>query len=460
MQRISLKKIIFVLAIILLPLMTFTKVNSTVSTGAKLQSGEFIIYVLKDDNWQKAGSLSYDKLFTEKELSLENYINESGKVEIRIQEVGGGAAHIDSVFLGGVHPVKVRDIEDGVKKLSRKDFDVIDAFGKTIEMTFNTKDIDRTLKLIARIESTNISKIPFQFPLNNTGKLMDTNSQFYSYKLNSARGSLKLDGRLSEVSNKKPFFEEYSWTGTGHPSGYTYGWVRNDDKNLYVAIDFTPDNTMDGDKDYTKVYIKTESGVIEYKVSVPELKWGRPGFSYTNKATYQHKIYEFKIPLRDIYEKGVDKKDELQIAFAAYGTAGPNQIDIILDAQPQNAETFSYTSDILAPTNFNIINSGPTFYQQFTPVPPGTYVFTQSSTPPGWTLTAITCVNHLGADNSVVNLASGSVTIPFNQGDGYNCTFANQKSIPTMTQWGMIIFILLAGLGAVYYLRRQKRAES
>jgi len=252
MQRISLKKIIFVLAIILLPLMTFTKVNSTVSTGAKLQSGEFIIYVLKDDNWQKAGSLSYDKLFTEKELSLENYINESGKVEIRIQEVGGGAAHIDSVFLGGVHPVKVRDIEDGVKKLARKDFDVIDAFGKTIEMTFNTKDINRTLKLIARIESTNISKIPFQFPLNNTGKLMDTNSQFYSYKLNSARGSLKLDGRLSEVSNKKPFFEEYSWTGTGHPSGYTYGWVRNDDKNLYVAIDFTPDNTMDGDKDYTK----------------------------------------------------------------------------------------------------------------------------------------------------------------------------------------------------------------
>jgi hypothetical protein len=30
------------------------------------------------------------------------------------------------------------------------------------------------------------------------------------------------------------------------------------------------------------------------------------------------------------------------------------------------------------------------------------------------------------------------------------------SSIPTFTQWGMIIFLVLAGLGALYYLRRQK----
>jgi hypothetical protein len=33
-------------------------------------------------------------------------------------------------------------------------------------------------------------------------------------------------------------------------------------------------------------------------------------------------------------------------------------------------------------------------------------------------------------------------------------------AIPTLTEWGMIIFIILAGLGAVYYLKRRKRAES
>jgi hypothetical protein len=29
--------------------------------------------------------------------------------------------------------------------------------------------------------------------------------------------------------------------------------------------------------------------------------------------------------------------------------------------------------------------------------------------------------------------------------------------IPTMTQWGMILFMVLAGFGAIYYLRRQRR---
>lgn len=32
------------------------------------------------------------------------------------------------------------------------------------------------------------------------------------------------------------------------------------------------------------------------------------------------------------------------------------------------------------------------------------------------------------------------------------------QSVPTMNEWGMIIFIVLAGLGSVYYLKRQRRA--
>ncbi|MCG7853629.1 MAG: IPTL-CTERM sorting domain-containing protein, partial [Methanosarcinaceae archaeon] len=39
-------------------------------------------------------------------------------------------------------------------------------------------------------------------------------------------------------------------------------------------------------------------------------------------------------------------------------------------------------------------------------------------------------------------------------------TSSASTSIPTMTQWGMIVFVVLAGLGAVYYMRRQKRANS
>jgi hypothetical protein len=35
-----------------------------------------------------------------------------------------------------------------------------------------------------------------------------------------------------------------------------------------------------------------------------------------------------------------------------------------------------------------------------------------------------------------------------------------ELAVPTLSQWGMIIFMVLAGLGSVYYLRRQRRTES
>jgi len=34
------------------------------------------------------------------------------------------------------------------------------------------------------------------------------------------------------------------------------------------------------------------------------------------------------------------------------------------------------------------------------------------------------------------------------------------QPIPTMTEWGMIIFIVIAGLGSIYYMRRKRRVES
>jgi hypothetical protein len=44
------------------------------------------------------------------------------------------------------------------------------------------------------------------------------------------------------------------------------------------------------------------------------------------------------------------------------------------------------------------------------------------------------------------------------QQHGTAIEITSSTSIPTMNEWGMIIFMVLAGLGAAYYLRRQKRA--
>ena len=172
----------------------------------------------------------------------------------------------------------------------------------------------------------------------------------------------------------------------------------NDDENLYVAIDFTGDNTIDGDKDYAKVYVNTGNEVREFKVSVPEQKWGVAGFTYTKNVHYQHKVYEFKIPLSEIVSGDIKKQDALLLAFSAYGTNG------------------------------------------------GACCFVDGS-----------CSSY--PDRLVCEEGNGGIY----QGDGTSCQpnpCQQPASIPTMTQWGIIIFVVSLGLGAGYYMRRQIRKNS
>jgi len=42
----------------------------------------------------------------------------------------------------------------------------------------------------------------------------------------------------------------------------------------------------------------------EFKVSVPETQWGNATFTYTDKVSYQHKVYDLAIPLKEIGHNG------------------------------------------------------------------------------------------------------------------------------------------------------------
>jgi|GEM_PF-2415532 len=61
-----------------------------------------------------------------------------------------------------------------------------------------------------------------------------------------------------------------------------------------------------------------------------------------------------------------------------------------------------------------------------------------------WTLLA---QDHCPGDTG--NIRAWSITIT-----------DNPASVPTLSEWGMIIFALLTGLGAIYFMRRQKTAKS
>ncbi len=287
-------------------------------------NGEYMVHVFKGGHWNTVGTLGADQYFREMHIDLGRHIQSDDAISVRLLQKGGGAAHIDAVFLGGKPPRQVADVNRGLKKLSQKDFDVIDSYGKTIDMTFSSDIPDKTLTVFARIESDTISKVPFRFPVENTFKNLNEISNFYTYDL-----------RAGGSSGNAPFFKEFGTTGSGHPSGYTYGWVRHDEENLYVTIDFTPDNTMDGWKDYAGVYVKRHDALQEFKVSERETCWGQPRFTYTDKVPYEHKVYDFKIPFRALAERP-EPGDRLQLAFAAYGTAFPGVYAADLAFDPNN----------------------------------------------------------------------------------------------------------------------------
>lgn len=291
-------------------------------------NGSFSIQVLDRGVWKAAGTLSYGRNIVQKQLDVAG-LGGLGQTQVRIAHTGPTAAHIDQVLLGSAAPEQVEGAAEppalALKKLASRDYDVVDAQHRSFVLHFADTDggTPPTLSLSARIEPEHIPQDPFQFPGVNTFKEVEK-FVFYSYALNSNRGTLTLNGELNDEELGTPFFKEYSVPGTGHPPADTCGWVFNDDHYLYVAIDFASDNTMDGTKDYAAVYVRTDKGVRTFKVSVPEQEWGTPGFTYTPRVAYQHKVYEFRIPLEDMGLSRASNSVSLELGFAAYGTSAPS----------------------------------------------------------------------------------------------------------------------------------------
>ncbi len=308
--------------------------------------GEIIVSVPEGADWKRVGTLSFDRFLRERTLDLSGHLE--GGAKVRLEQRGGGAAHLDSVLLGSAGAARIGGVDArAASKLSKKDDDIIDILGRTIELTFDRTDAAPELRVTARMEGERIPEVPFRFPGGAGDAPFSAHSSSFAYSLFSSTGALEIDGELTEVAAEVPFFREWSNTGTGHPSGHTYGWVRNDEKNLYVALDFTPDNTFDGKKDYATVHAKTPRGAKAFRVAVGDDRWGLPGFTYTSRVGYQHKVYELAIPLAELGIEANASGIEVELAFDLYGTAGPGEHLPALTFDPGNRRFFLIFQDRL-----------------------------------------------------------------------------------------------------------------
>ncbi len=174
-----------------------------------------VVSVFYQGEWLEIGALPYDKYLTKQHLDLPPVI-ESGPVLVRVEHTGRTAAHIDTILLGHQHPDTVEGTSEAIplalKKLARRDYDVIDVEGKLLTFTFNlaAEAAPLTLSLVARIEPEVISTIPFQFPKANYYQTMSPTSAFYTYRWDSSPGRLTVDGHINDEQLGQPFMREWS----------------------------------------------------------------------------------------------------------------------------------------------------------------------------------------------------------------------------------------------------------
>jgi PKD repeat protein len=325
------------------------------SANSQSTQGRIIVSAIRESSELSIGSLQFGKAIRTQRLSLPAWVNEVDEIRFGLRAVGGGASHIDAFSIEGFEVTSVINQTTSTlysafsehartpkQKMESADFDVLDLSDGLILTLSRTPTVATTtkstavpatmpstavLEIGARIEPVTISKAVFQFPEINTYRGSDRKRFTYTYFPGVNPGRLAIDGELYGETLLEPFFVASVPVGSGHPFGPVYGWVMDDGESLFVAIDFTSDNTMDGNVDYAAVLVETPDGMKRYRASLDEATWGRPGFTYTDRVPYQHKVYEFQIPFTEFRQSDVDSAtsgEPLHLSFETYGTASPS----------------------------------------------------------------------------------------------------------------------------------------
>ncbi|MDX1997340.1 MAG: CARDB domain-containing protein, partial [Thermoanaerobaculia bacterium] len=275
--------------------------------------------------WQERGVLHYGDRYRERQFDLTAFLPDAvGDYKVRLRQLGREAAHVDSVaLLAGplerLLPTSVVDSATGqslTARLTQADNEVADLWSKSVVVEFAAPPAGRPkvapirLALIAREEDlSDRAVVPFSYPSSTTA---------YQVTL-QGDGPLVLDGLQSAGDELgEPLFRTRSRPVTGHPPADVLAWVKSDATHLYGVLDFTVDNTQDGEKDWAAIEVETPTGWQEFRVTASDRSHGQVGFTRTAPVRHEHKYYEFKVPLGTL---GAQVGDTVSVRFRAYGTA-------------------------------------------------------------------------------------------------------------------------------------------
>ena len=302
-----LASLIFVMVLVVT---LFVGVTPTIMANQNSDEGSFDILIFSDGNWQSQGELSFRDYET-LQLPLEN---DAGKLRLRLVQQGHDAAFVDYIAIqkDGITypPILATNVDSGTDvlyKVLSPEYDVCDAWESILEIVWD--NVPEKSMFVMRAMEEDLGEghgAPLYHPCLKLGDTLSYTPVF--------DGGITVDGLLEESAD--PDFSVFWTPSSPHPDGYTYGWLHFDNEYLYAAVEVTADNTPD-EEDWGAIYVMVNGELKEFRVSCNETDWGISGFQYTSSVPYEHRIYEFAIPLNEI-NAGIGS--EVQYGFGCYGT--------------------------------------------------------------------------------------------------------------------------------------------
>jgi len=283
--------------------------------------GSFDVFLLAGGKWQSRGELSFSDYET---LTLP-LGNDAGQLTLRLVQHGHDGAYVDYVALRRDSetflPTKAVNVDGNTNVLNKiisPEYDVCGAWGSVLEILWNDVPSDTTLIMRAMEEDLGVGHgVPLYYPDVHRGETLA-----YS-PVND--GGIDVDGVLEETT--EPDFSVFWQPDSPHPDGYTYGWLHCDGNYLYAAVEVTADNTPD-EQDWGALYVMVDGGLEEFRVTPADSQWGASGFQYSSPVVYQHRVYEFRIPLSEIDAR---IGDEIHYGFGCYGTVVVRPSEVWVD---------------------------------------------------------------------------------------------------------------------------------
>lgn len=242
------------------------------------------VIIVEGGNW--GIKQSFESKLTAKKFKLSL---EPGNITFMIRQRNGAHSSLDRIAIFAddkiVRPKVAR--QNGInvhKKVAGSEKDVLDIHENPVDLMF---EIPKAKKYALEVIANEYD--------DKGSTLRSPQYGFVTAKV--FNGTMEIDGALD--SGLGPYNNPMWWVMRhGRQQTFTYSWFKSDGEYLYATVEVTGDNTNTGNHRASLIVQMPDRGFDKFTIHPSSKEYGKAGFQYTDKAKWEHKIFEFKIPYK------------------------------------------------------------------------------------------------------------------------------------------------------------------